>query len=297
MLDNAYNKNSENHEPDNGGNAANHNDPRMATQAVVRSNSETPRFVAPTHSGVDILKLLSELEDLVENTPKRLGIMFRFDDEKFHYLIMKIRANLPEEMKRASKLVRETERLQEETRENAERLLAETRDAAISELEGSKHEATRLREEAQNEIVRARQTATQEAQRIQEEARLAGEALVAKAREQVAQMISQGEAYASQVTREGEAQAAEVVTQGQAQAAQLLTEGQTRAAQLVSDNVIVQQAQALAQDIQARADDEAAAVRQGADDYARDVLANLEAVLGKAVTQIQRGREMLERGD
>lgn len=250
MLDNAYNNDSEVRKLENSpGENADYNNVNAAQTAVVKA--EPPRFVAPTHSGVDILKLLSELEDLVENTPKRMGVMFRFDDEKFHYLIMKIRANLPEEMKRASKLARDSERIVEESRENAERILAEARESALAQFEGAKEEAVQLHEAAQTEARRARDAAAREADKIQNVAKQKGDEIVAAAR--------------------------------------------AEAAQLVSDSEIVQQALAQAADLQARAEAEANAVRQGADDYARDVLTNLEAVLGKAVTQVQRGREMLER--
>ncbi|MCW3054183.1 MAG: hypothetical protein JWN14_3353, partial [Chthonomonadales bacterium] len=67
------------------------------------------------------------------------------------------------------------------------------------------------------------------------------------------------------------------------------------AAQMVSDDQIVQQALVQAQELKQRAEQEADAVRRGSDDYARDVPSNLENVLGKTMTQIQRGRDMLER--
>ncbi len=245
MLENGYNNDSEIRKLDN----ATGNPPDNAIQTAVVRGTETPRFVAPTHSGVDILKLLTELEDLVENTPKRMGMMFRFNDEKFHYLIMKIRANLPEEMKRASKLARDTERIVEESRENADRILAEAREAALSQFEGSKAEAMRLHEAALAEIRRMKEEAERGARQIEAEAQKAGEACLAEARAQ--------------------------------------------AADLASEHEIAQQARLLADEIKADADAEARAIRQGADDYARDVLTNLEGVLGKAIVQIQHGRELL----
>ncbi len=247
MLENGYNNDSETRKHEHTtGNAA---DPTIQT-AVVRT-ADAPRFVAPTHSGVDILKLLSELEDLVENTPKRMGVMFRFDDEKFHYLIMKIRANLPEEMKRASKLARDSERIVEESRESADRILVEAREAALTQLESGKVEAERLREESLIEMRRVKEEAEREAKRIEAKAQQAGEEYIEAARAQ--------------------------------------------AMELVADSEILRQAEGHAEEIRARAGEEARAIRQGADDYARDVLVSLEAVLGKTVTQIQRGRELLER--
>ena len=137
MLEPAYNKNTQGRKPEkNGATAEKHND--SPASAVVQATDDAPRFVAPTHGGVDILKLLTELEDLIENTPKKMGMMFRFDEDKFHMTVMKIRANLPEEMKRASKLARDSERIVEESREHADHIVEEARKNAMSEFERGK---------------------------------------------------------------------------------------------------------------------------------------------------------------
>lgn len=251
MLDNAYDKKSptENPEPYNGGNADNEIN---TTSSVVRT-VETPRFVAPSHGGVDILKLLTELEDLVENTPHGpMGMLFRFDEDKFHMTIMKIRANLPEEMKKASKLARDSDRILEEARESAERVVADARNAALIEMEKSKADSLNLRETLETERARMREEAMKEAQRIRAEANVEGEHIIQEARGQ--------------------------------------------AAHIVADSEIVRMAQAQAQDMQARAAQEASELRSGAEGYARDLLLNLENVLSKAMTQVQHGRETLERG-
>ena len=224
---------------------------------------DAPKFVAPSHGGVDILKLLTELEDQIENTRKMpFGGMIGFDEDKFHMTIMKIRANLPEEMKRASKLARDQERIVEETLENAERIKEDARKAALLEVERGKKEATTLREQARIES---------ETQRGQ-----AGSALA--------------DARAA-----AERESQHVLEEAQAQGRQMIAEARQEAAQLVSDNEIVQQALVMAQDLQTRAQTESQAVRRGADEYARDVLVNLENVLGKATLQVQRGRELLEK--
>jgi vacuolar-type H+-ATPase subunit H len=222
-----------------------------------------PRFVAPTHGGVDILKLLTELEDLVENTRHGpMGLLIGFPEDQFHMTIMKIRANLPEEMKRASKLAREQERIVEETRQYAEQMKDEARRMAVAEAERARSEVAQLREQTLAEAVRLR-------------AESGGE--LARAREAA------------------EREAQHIVEEARRQSEQLIEEARARATDLVDDNEIVQQAQILAQDLQGRTEVEATAVRRGADEYARDVLANLETILGKATTQVQRGRELLEQ--
>ncbi len=192
--------------------------------------ADVPRFVTPTHGGVDILKLLSELEDVVERT-KRLpaGLMFRFDEDKFHMTIMKIRANLPEELKRASKLMRDSEKLVEDTQKSV-----------MSETERAQKELSQLKQGAEKDVVSLRNKA--------------------------------------QAEREG-----------------ILDSARQQAAQMVSDSEIVQRAQIEAQEILRRAEGDARTVQLGADDYAREVLGNLEGVLGKAIVVVQRGREVLEK--
>ena len=242
-------------------------------EAYAPNSANVPRFVAPTHGGVDILKLLTELEDQIETTRKGpFGTMIGFNEDKFHMAIMKIRANLPEEMKRASKLARDQERLVEETRESAERIKGDSHQAAFLELERGKKEAAQLREQARIEAEQLRGNAS-------------------------------GALIQARAAAEREAQ--QILEAAQAQCRQLVAEARQQAKQLVDDNEILQQAQILAQDIQMRADaearalrhdadTEAQAVRRGADEYARDVLTNLEGVLNKAALQIKHGRDLLE---
>jgi len=258
VLKNDYDKKSQNPETHPGNTADNDNNEHTSGK-----NGEPLRFVAPTHGGVDILKLLTELEDLVENTKHGpFGILLGFNEDAFHMTIMKIRANLPEEMKRASKLARDSERIVEETRANAEKLLTEARQSVNVDYERAQVEATRLREATLKETARIQETVEAELARKRKAAEEEAERIVAEARQ------------------EGEAE---------------LADARLRAEQLVEDSEIVQMAQALAQDIRTRAEEEATATRQGGDAYAHDVLERLEHILDGAVTQIQHGRELLER--
>lgn len=270
MSNNAYARKSEaqTQETLNGPSADNHTN----QTAVVHAAPEPPRFVAPTHSGADIYKLLTELEDIVEKPRKFMGAM-RLDEDRFHMTVMKIRANLPEEMKRASKLARDSERIVEEAREHADRVVEDARQGALTEFERGKSEATHLLEQAQKEAARVQEAARAEAVRLKREAQT-----------ESARFHETAEREAEQLREQASKAGEEAIAEAKAQAVQL-----------VADSEIVRQAQATAQDVQIRAEQEATAVRRGADDYARDVLANLENVLGKAITQIQRGREMLDR--
>ncbi len=249
MLDNAYEKKSQNPNSDSLQDASSEAE---HSHAVVRGGSEPPRFVAPTHGGVDILKLLTELEDQIENTRRGpFGTLIRFDEDRFHMAIMKIRANLPEEMKRASKLARDNERIVEESKDTADKVMFDAKKQAAVELEKSKADALRLKQDAQEQIDNMLRRADERAQQIVEEAEIAS-------------------ARGMEIARD-------------------------RAEQLVSENAIVQQAQMAAQEMKFQTEEQAAELKRGSEDYAAEVLANLESVLHKAVLQVQYGRDLLHQ--
>lgn len=180
----------------------------------------------------DIYKLLSELEELpdrAKHLPFFPRILLGFDLEQYFYLVLKVRANLPEDVKKARSVTRDSERI-----------VVEARDVANQHLESGREEA----------------------QRIRDEARVTAESTLESAREEARKIVDYARA---------------------------------QAAQLVERTEIHQMATAQSHDLIRRAETEASEIRKGADDYARDVLANLEGTLGKAITTIQRGRDTLDR--
>jgi membrane protein involved in colicin uptake len=223
---------------------------------------------------VDILKLLTDLEDQVETTARGpFGTLFRFDEDRFHMTVMKIRANLPEDLKRASRLAREMELTSEEMREQVERAIADGKQGARAELERARAEASLIRERAQlaaTEIQKeaddyaaaARLTAEQEALRLEEETQAESERMIEDARRTGFGMLDAAQAQADKSVAESE---------------------------------ITRRAEGRAREILEAAQQEAAAVRHGADDYARDVLTSLETVVAKALGQIEQGRTVLDR--
>ncbi len=217
------------------------NNPVDNDNGLNNAQTDAPRFVTPTHGGVDILKLLSELEDVVEKAHKIFGgVYYGFDEDKFHMTLMKIRANLPDQIKNASKLMRDSERLADETSKQAEQVVKEAQKSATTEIERTRSEASRLKQEADK-------SAKTTVKRAEEDA----EGIITAARE--------------------------------------------RAALMVSDTEIVQRAQIEAQELLQRAHAEAQSIQNGANDYAYEVLTNLEGVLGKATSVVQNGRVTLEK--
>lgn len=217
MLDNAYETKST---PRNG---------EAVVSTAVRSLPLAGSYTPPEVERVDVFRLLEQLEELPEKSRHLpFNIRIGFNEEQFYYLVLKIRANLPEEMKQAQKLARDTQRI-----------VDEARDAAAQQIESARVDAQKIIE-----------TAQAEAQRILQQARLA------------AQQIDE--------------------------------DAQARAKELVSESQIVLMATAQAREMISSAETEGNEIRRSADEYARDVLANLEAVMGKAIVTVRRGREALE---
>jgi membrane protein involved in colicin uptake len=245
-----------------------------AGYASVADVHSPPRFVPPAAGAVDILKLLTDLEDQVESTSRGpFGTLFRFDEDRFHMTVMKIRANLPEDLKRASRLAREMEVTSEEAREQVERAIAEGKQSARSELERARAEAAQVRERANAAAVA-----------VELEADGAAEA-VRRAAEQEALRIQQ----------ETEAESERMIDEARRTGFSMLDAAQVQAESAVAESEITRRAEARAREILEAAQAEASAVRHGADDYARDVLTNLQNVVGKALGQIEQGRTVLDR--
>ncbi len=196
-------------------NPATHND----KENTPTNSTDPPRFVAPTHGGVDILKLLSDLEDLVERA-RRIPLGFlRLDEDKFQMTIMKIRANLPEELKRASKLMRESERLVEETQAEADKLVKTAKMSADAELARLQNEKARQVQSVQTEAETIRAEAQREAERriteadAQVQAIVMDSEVVRRAQIEAEETRKRAEAEAQQTMRGADQYAQGVLTQ------------------------------------------------------------------------------------
>jgi vacuolar-type H+-ATPase subunit H len=173
-------------------------------QSVTRSVSSFMREQANT---VDIIKELDKLEELVEDSPQIGGRALWVNADRFFVCTNRIRAFLPEEMKRASRISRDSEK---------------------------------MLQEAQDEVHQTLESARQEAERIIEQAR-------------------------------------------------------ARAAELTATDAVRLKAEQEAARIIAEAREQATQIRRGADQYAKEVLAGLDAFLGRILGTVQRGRAKLEQ--
>lgn len=86
-----------------------------------------------------------------------------------------------------------------------------------------------------------------------------------------------------------------VMRAAQEKAQAIVEEASVKHGELLDNNEIVQRARATADAIMRDAEERAAKVRDGADHYAAQVLAEMEARLGSALGSVQKGREALTR--
>ena len=86
----------------------------------------------------------------------------------------------------------------------------------------------------------------------------------------------------------------EMVEEAEREANRVLEEAQDRARMLIAETEIVCQAESRAAEILEEARANEREVRLGAEDYADEMMANLEANLGRLLTAVQRGRDRLQ---
>lgn len=102
---------------------------------------EEPGGRAPS---IDILKLLDDLEEHVEASKQVMNKALWVDLDEFFARTNKIRASLPEEMKRATRISKEGQRILDDAREESTRLLEDARAEAERTVSVARAEAERL---------------------------------------------------------------------------------------------------------------------------------------------------------
>lgn len=86
----------------------------------------------------------------------------------------------------------------------------------------------------------------------------------------------------------------EMLEEAEKEANRILEDARERAQGIASEQEIVRLAEAQAADIMDKARNQEREIRLGAEDYADEMLANLEVNLGKLLTAVQRGRDRLQ---
>lgn len=102
-------------------------------------------FLSQRGPEVDILKLLDKLEDVVENGMLEIwGRAYGVKTEEFHMLINKIRASLPDEVRTATRLAGDSDRIVSAARDEARILVENAREEAAQVVESARTQAAQL---------------------------------------------------------------------------------------------------------------------------------------------------------
>lgn len=92
----------------------------------------------------DVLRLLDNLEEMAEDAPKFMGKTWGLDADDFFALTNKIRASLPDEMRRASRVANDSDKIVAAAKEEAEMILEQAREEAERVVEDARQMAAKL---------------------------------------------------------------------------------------------------------------------------------------------------------
>lgn len=107
-------------------------------------------------------------------------------------------------------------------------------------------------------------------------------------------IMSAADEEAQAIINQAKAQADKLVADAQAKAGEILETARTQQAHLVDENEILRIATSQADEVRAVAEKDSREMRRGADKYAYDVLNNLENVVGRVLSAVEKGRQELE---
>jgi len=86
-----------------------------------------------------------------------------------------------------------------------------------------------------------------------------------------------------------------ILSQARQEAERIIEQARLQQQQMVGESEILKLSKAQSEEIRNAADREAVGMRRGAEKYALDVLTQLEGVVGKVATTIERGKREIER--
>jgi cell division septum initiation protein DivIVA len=210
---------------------------------------------------MDILKLLDEIESMVEDGHRIMGYV-QLDREEFFDLVSKTRAALPDEVRKASKITADSDKIVGGAKEIAEQKVMD---------------------------------AQQQADQIKRMADANAEKFLKESQAKADHLIKEAKAEADRLLGDAKAVAVSVVEEAQAKATKHVTEAQQHADFLVSEHEIVRNAGASARDAILSAEHESKELRRGSEQYAHEELMRMERTLSDSLLQVQKGRIKLEQ--
>jgi len=121
-------------------------------QVVVRK----PSYLSNVPPQEDILALLDKLEELADNTQSFFGKAWGLDLEEYHVYINKIRASLPDEVRRASRVMSDSDKMVSAAREEANVITEQATEEANRAVDEARQMAARLVETSEiNKLAKA----------------------------------------------------------------------------------------------------------------------------------------------
>ena len=103
-----------------------------------------PSFLGDRNSEADILKMLDKLEELVEGSLHLFNKAWFVDIEEFFVLTNRIRASLPEEVKRASRVATDSDKIVSGAKEEAVQIVEQAQEQADKFIVTAREEAAKL---------------------------------------------------------------------------------------------------------------------------------------------------------
>lgn len=101
-------------------------------------------FLNNSNPQEDILKLLDSLEELAEDAYTLFNKAWGLDLEEFHMLTNKIRASLPDEVRRATRVASDSDRIVSAAKEEAEVIITQATEEANRVVEEARQMAAKL---------------------------------------------------------------------------------------------------------------------------------------------------------
>lgn len=108
-------------------------------------------------------------------------------------------------------------------------------------------------------------------------------------------MLASAEEESSATLESARAQAEQMIEEAEKHAALIVQQAELKAQQLIAEDEISRIAKAQAEEVRRTAEKDAREMKRGADHYATDVLANLENVVGRVLSSVERGKRELEQ--
>lgn len=222
---------------------------------------------------MSIFRVLEKLEQAMHNSPKcwywPSAVLVNRD--KFLEVLDQTRASLPEEMKHARWVQKETKRLLDEAGEQAGIMVREAEARRTALLATLDEECRRLIAEAADRARAVTAEAQEQSRRLGAEAQEEARRLV-----ESSEVLQQANAEAAAVMAAAESQTTRAVAQAQAQVEEITRRAEERARTLRQE-----------------ADTDSREIRAGSDEYASKIFGGLSAELGRIQTILQQAQAKL----